>query len=169
MGIYKQKISERGLWSLFGDFFNCACCDGGAHVSYCESAEFWEVNECFDCDWVEWFHAYPCCVSCFEVAWVLFGYLSCAWVDFLYEFSEFYCDLSCVIVKYWCVSCCDGCWVVDYDDLSDEFFCYGWWVVNWTCNVSAVDIGLCDASERSCRCCRLVLPLGFVCGAFRWI
>jgi hypothetical protein len=37
--------------------------------------------------------------------------------------------------------------VVDNDDLPDEFFCNGWWIVNWTRDVSAVDIGFCDAAN----------------------
>src|SRR5271169_6265109 len=96
---------------------------------------------------MQWLHSYPGCVAGFEKAWVFFGYLACAWVYFLYELSDSTGDLPCVVVEYWCVSCCDCGWVVNYDDLTDEFFGYCWWIVSCSCDVSSVYVGFCNASH----------------------
>src|SRR3990172_12281693 len=37
--------------------------------------------------------------------------------------------------------------MVNHDDLPDELFCHGWRVVGCSCYVSAVNVGLCDASD----------------------
>ena len=60
-------------------------------------------------------------LGCSSVTWPVRGSI------FFSSSMNLHCDLSGVVVQNWCVTCGDGGWVVDDDDLADEFFGNCWW------------------------------------------
>src|SRR5207245_1398010 len=111
------------------DLFSHADPDGAAHVADSKPSKFWNVRERFQDHVVQGLHLHQGTVADLEETRLLFDHLACSWVDFLDQFLESHPDRSSVRMKHRGVSCSDGSWVVDYDDLSDEFLRYRRWLV----------------------------------------
>src|SRR5438128_204222 len=129
------------------DLFDHADPDGAAHVADSKPSKFWNVRERFQDHVVQGLHLHQGTVADLEETRLLFDHLACSWVDFLDQFLESHPDRSSVRMKHRSVSCSDGSWVVDYDDLSDEFFRYRRWLVRVAHSLSPSDLVLCNSSD----------------------
>merc|ERR1719466_243129 len=90
--------------------------DGLSHISHSETSEGSVIGKSFHTHWFRGDQVDDGCVSALHHLWVVFKDFSATSVDFLFEFSEFASDVSCVAIQYWLVSCSDLPWVVQDDD-----------------------------------------------------
>merc|ERR1719466_356035 len=91
---------------------------------FSEPSEGSVIGESFHAHWFGGDEVDDGCVSTLHHLWVVFKDFATTSVNFLFEFSEFASDVSCVAIQYWLVSCSDLSWVVQDDDLSFERFCF---------------------------------------------
>ena len=129
------------------DLFDHADSDGAAHVSDGEPSEFRNIRERLQDHVVQWLHLHQGAVPDLEEARLLLNHLTRTRVDLLDKFLERHADRRGMRVQHWCVSCGDGGRVVDDNDLSDELFRDGRWLVGVAHDLSPSDLVLCNASD----------------------
>src|SRR3989442_13765477 len=111
------------VWLAFrDDLFDHADPDGATHVPDSKPPQLWNVRERFQDHVVQGLHLHQGTVADLEETRLLLYHLTCSWVDFLDKFLESHTDRRCVRVQHWGVSCGDGSWVVDDNDLPNELF-----------------------------------------------
>jgi len=116
--------------------------DGLFHVSDCESSEWWEFIESLDNHCLGWDHSNNAGITCLEVFWEFFSNLTSSLVHFVFDFSEFACNMACVAIEHWSVTIADLTWMVHDDNLGLEVFSIlSWDVFVIGSDVTSLDIG----------------------------
>ena len=103
--------------------------DGLSHVSYGESTKRSVVLERFDDHGLLWDEFDHTSVLGLDELWLLFNDLTTTLVDLGSDLGEFASNVGGVAIENWGISGVDLTWVVKDDDLSEEHFSIGGWVI----------------------------------------